>query len=738
MEKADKYTKQAFLHLLETHAIDYTKSIHPRHNGDYFCVVNAKTHEIVEITGSDFNENPQRYIGKKCYEVLWGRKEPCEKCGSSSPDIKYYNVAERFNTKKQQYFLQINQINEDPQNGSYWEFGMDLSDISTVRRGFVNCVSQQNILFSALTAFSQSDNMADALDMVLPAICNFFKCEYGFARSFTDQEVLKTYAYNDKPVLPIIPNPNHEDIHQWNKALVGGQGVFIHDVEDIKATDPQSYQLLHTRGIKSLFLTSVFNKNRLIGMIGLGNLSDRPGAESVIQSLTAAMSTAVLSKELWDNNIRCQYTDSLTGYLNYDGYWQEVSKILEKYPDRKYSIWYCDLKKFKFINDVFGYHVGDSLLKYWLELVDEDSRPGETFCRVSADNVSSLRWYNNISELGERFDKAVKKLEEFPILKKNNFRPELVSGIYLIENPEDHLSIGEMLNRANLAQKSIKAAHGSNMAFYTEEMRETELLKLELSNYAKESMNKKEFLLYCQPQKSLDPNNRENIRAEVLVRWNHPTKGLLMPGQFIDLFEQNGLIVDLDHYMFEHTCSFIASLPREKRDNVSLSVNVSRITALQPDFLTWYKQIKDKYQIPDGNLILEFTENGIVKDMEYMADLIINLQEAGFTCAMDDFGSGQSSLNMLQNLPLNILKLDGDFFKDIQMDNRNEIIVYSILSMARRLNMSTVAEGVELDQQESQLYTMGCDYIQGFLYAKPMPTEAFRSLIMEGDDPVGE
>lgn len=738
MDKTDKSTKQDLLHLIENHATDYTRSLYPKNEGDYFCVVDVNTHNILEITGSDFTENNQEYLGKKCYEVLWGREKPCEECGYSSQKMQYYNISERFNPKRQRDFLQIHQTNMDPETGTYWEFGMDLSNIDNVRKGFINCVSQQNILFAALTAFSQSENMGSALETMLPTLCDFFKCEYGFARSFTDQEILNTYAYNNKPVLPIVPNPNHKDIRQWNRVLAGGRGIFIHNTEDLKDTDPQSYKLLHSRGINSLFITSVFNKDRLIGMIGLGNLAEQPGAQSVMQSLTMAMSNAAVTKELWDRSIRSQHTDPLTGYLNYEGYWQEVAKILEENPDKKYSLWYCDLKKFKFINDVFGYDVGDSLLKYWLELIDEDSRPGETFCRVSADNVSSLRWYNDISELGERFDKAAKKLEEFPVLKKHNFRPELASGIYLIENPEDHLSMGEMLNRANLAQKSIKSTPGSNLAFYTEEMRETEIFKLELSNDAREAMKNEEFHLYFQPQKALDPNNREQLRAEVLVRWHHPTKGLLMPGDFIDLFEQNGIIVDLDHYMFEHTCEFIASLPKEKQDKVTLSVNVSRITALQPNFLHWYKQTKNKYNISGDGLILEFTENGIVKDIEYVADLIVDLQKAGFTCAMDDFGSGQSSLNMLQNLPLNILKLDGDFFKHIQMDSRNEIIVYSILSMARRLNMSTVAEGVELHQQEQQLYTMGCDYIQGYLYAKPMPAASFVSLVMEGDEPVRE
>ncbi|NCB31144.1 MAG: EAL domain-containing protein, partial [Clostridia bacterium] len=223
-------------------------------------------------------------------------------------------------------------------------------------------------------------------------------------------------------------------------------------------------------------------------------------------------------------------------------------------------------------------------------------------------------------------------------------------------------------------------------------------------------------------------------RAETLVRWQDEAgETVAMPGEFIGLFERNGMIVELDHYVFKRTCRLLRRLLDQSRRPIQLSVNVSRITMLQPEFVATYCQMKELYRIPNGCLELEFTENGVVEDMEAFAKLVLTLRTRGFLCAMDDFGAGQSSLNVLQRLPLDTLKLDREFFEKTQDNGRNKTVVSCVLQMARQLEMNTVAEGIETPEQVAQLRDLGCDYIQGYVFAKPMPSEYFCSRFLAGE-----
>lgn len=261
------------------------------------------------------------------------------------------------------------------------------------------------------------------------------------------------------------------------------------------------------------------------------------------------------------------------------------------------------------------------------------------------------------------------------------------------------------------------------MAIFDDEMRRRVVRELQLEAGMKDALKKEEFVLYMQPQVPMRREKR--IRAEVLVRWKKEDGSILMPGEFIGLFERDGLIVDLDRYVFEHACSYL----REWLDrgcNHGIAVNISRMSMLTPGFVEEYSSIKKKYGIPDGLIELEFTENVVVENLKSFMEITVELQKNGFRCAMDDFGTSQSSLNVLKTLPLDVLKLDRLFFQSEDFEReRGRAVVDCVVQMARVLHMTTVAEGVEGHRQVEELAEMGCDYIQGFIFAKPMPAEDF-------------
>lgn len=586
----------------------------------------------------------------------------------------------------------------------------------------------QKLLTHWLRCFAEVDELDQIFSVILKDLRPCFGAENGFICSFAPVETAQYVSVENgvlQKEIPFASSPTEEMLVKWSNQLEGRKYILIRSVEAVKGSDPEIYELLNDRGVENLYMVPIFCKNQMVGMIGLSNLKKNWQNLSVLEILGDCIAVCVQKKTVEAEKKRILYLDPLTGYLNFEGYKIRAGRLLKENPYRKYALCYCDLKKFKFVNELYGYQTGDRLLLYWSEFFADRLREGETFCHISGDTMSVFLYYDDPGEVRECFEQVVEHLLKFPEFVQKKMRIDLSGGVYLIPQEDHNLPIGEMLSRATMAQKIAKLRPGSDMAFYTEEMRQKEIREMDFISNMHEALKNEEFQLYLQPQISTRPARTEKIRAEVLVRWKRGNQIIAMPGEFIELFERNGFIVDLDHYMFEHACQYVDKITSKYKKQLILSVNVSRITMLQPSFVKDYLAIKERYGIPDGGIELEFTENVVVEDLDHFAGLIFNLKDHGFLCAMDDFGAGQSSLNVLQALPLDVLKLDQMFFRDKRNEQRKQIIVASVLQMAKRLEMITVAEGIESEEQVRELMEMGCDYIQGYYYSMPLPTEEF-------------
>lgn len=423
---------------------------------------------------------------------------------------------------------------------------------------------------------------------------------------------------------------------------------------------------------------------------------------------------------------RAEY-DDLTGCSNFSRFKIEARQILENRSEKKYALWYCDLRNFKLVNNVYGYDFGDRVLQYWAKINSRDQREGEIFARVSADHFVSLLWYDSIEELEKRFKKNAGLLAKFKGLAGKKLRLEMVAGIYLIEKHGESMVIEDMIDCANLAQKSVKVLEGSRYAVYTEDMRRRILSEKEMESAMYKALENREFCAYFQPIAEIQDGIRVT-GAETLARWIRPGYGVVPPNRFIPLFEKNGFIIDLDSYMFEEACRFLRKWLDEGREPIKISVNVSRISVFQRDFSRHYIRLKEKYNIPNGLLELECTESVLVENAELLEMVMRTMRVSGFFFSMDDFGSGYSSLNLLKDITVDILKLDMMFFRNENLkEPRHQTIISSIISMAKALNMKVVAEGVETEEQLQLLRKFGCDYIQGYLISRPIPENEFEN-----------
>lgn len=422
-------------------------------------------------------------------------------------------------------------------------------------------------------------------------------------------------------------------------------------------------------------------------------------------------------------------TDKLTSGINYEKFLKDAQELLS-YEDEMHAVFYGDIQNFKYINDTFGYDVGDKLLMYISQRIREEvTRVAGLYARVSADNYAVIVPYKDKNDFVETIYAIIDDISWFEDIQRANYKPEIYVGIYCSgDDPASaELSISEMLDRANMAQKSVKGSSEYHIAFYTEEIRERVIAEKELERKMESALANGEFKAYFQPK--YEVSSGEIVGAEALVRWDSPESGFMSPGKFIPLFEQNGFIINLDQFVFETVCKNIRDWIDAGVKVVPISVNVSRLQFYRLDFVKRYTKIKEKYDIPDGILELEFTESIVFENLDILRKIVLSLKKSGFSCSIDDFGSGYSSLNILKNLPMDTLKLDRLFFTDSENMSRDKALISSVINMSRALEMKTVAEGIENWAQVAFLKEIGCDIIQGYVYSEPIPHARFTNLL---------
>lgn len=420
------------------------------------------------------------------------------------------------------------------------------------------------------------------------------------------------------------------------------------------------------------------------------------------------------------------FIDPVTGHGNFNRFLLDANQTLRSADGENYAVCYCDIKDFRYINDVFGREVGDRMLRYLADFLHRISQDGEAFARIDEDSFVSLRKYKSKREIELRFEGAAQQLAIFPESFSHGYKAELYGGAYLIDPADGDLSLNDMLDRAITAQEETQLTGGiKRLGIYSKEMREQALWKTEVESKMEAALENNEFTVYLQPK--IDIQNGNCIQgAEALVRWASPENGMLLPARFIDIFEKNGFIIDLDMFVFDRVCRYYQeTVLKNKLPACILSVNVSRLWLMRPDFIRSYTEIRQSYGIPAGCIELEFTESLAVGDSALFKATVSECKRNGFLCSMDDFGAGYSSLNMLKSIDMVVLKLDRQFFLYGDDAQRGQELVKNMIAMAKDLKMKTVAEGIDDESLVEQLRAMGCDAVQGFVFAKPMPMDEF-------------
>lgn len=422
------------------------------------------------------------------------------------------------------------------------------------------------------------------------------------------------------------------------------------------------------------------------------------------------------------------YVDPVTEGFTSPRFELELNKILRSFEP--FTFLSLDIRKFKLINDSFGSESGNQVLKHVHDTIKACLKEGEFVSRISADTFNVIFLTTSKVEITERIHQIAEAINAFNENTETPYYLPINCGIYLVQEPD--FEIIHIRDRANTARKMNKSSRSNEQRLYScifySDMERLQLLKeKELENNMERALENREFVVYLQPKVSLDSNHVAG--AEALIRWRTPDKGLIPPNDFIPYFEKNGFIVKLDLYVFEEVCRLLRQWLDQGFTPVPISINLSRIHLKVTNFLEEFKAIQEKYQVPPKLLEIELTETMVFENLDFLKQVINQIHQMGFSCSMDDFGSGYSSLNVLKDVPVDILKLDKVFFDNSAHDQRANDVIESVIQLARKLGMTTISEGVETLPQVDFLKQVKCDMVQGYVFSKPLPVGEFEKMV---------
>ncbi len=415
--------------------------------------------------------------------------------------------------------------------------------------------------------------------------------------------------------------------------------------------------------------------------------------------------------------------DAVTGLYTKFKFYQEVRKLLAEVSSETFAFMRIDIDRFKMINNFYGIKEGDKLLKSVARELDRVATTFEYFVygRLENDVFAVCLPYSdeNIELVMNALQINMKKVNK-------DYNIKISCGVYIINDYT--IDVSEMHDRAFLAAKNCKGDFSKNVAYYDDSMIENMRQEQFVINEVNRALEEEQFEVYLQPKINLVTDR--SYGAEALVRWRHPEKGMMSPAEFIPVYERNGIIGKLDNYMWRHVCQLLRRWIDEGKNPNPISVNVSRVNIYNPHLVDTFKNLITEFRIPASLLNLELTESAFMEDQDLVVKTINRLHKLGFKIMMDDFGSGYSSLNVLKDMEIDYLKVDMKFLQqDVEFNGKGEKVLTSVIRMAKWLHLPSIVEGVETLEQVDFLKCIGCEYAQGYYYARPMPVAEYEKFV---------
>ena len=415
--------------------------------------------------------------------------------------------------------------------------------------------------------------------------------------------------------------------------------------------------------------------------------------------------------------------DTLTGLYNKNYFAQKTSEILNENPDKEWLLICSNIKDFKLVNDLFGLEKGNEVLKMEADLLKAQCWEGSVYGRTGGDKFAICIPKEEFKE--QDFMDAIQTMGH--AFNNDLYHLHIYVGVYEITDRNEEVSI--MCDKANLAIKALGENYDKSIAYYNDTIFHDTVAEKQLVGDFDKALAEKQFCMYLQPQVT---SEGKLLGAEALVRWQHPKRGLIFPGDFIEVFEKTGLIYRLDRFVWELAVQKLAQWQKAGRDDLYISVNISTKDFYYMDVYETITSLVETYKIIPSTLKLEITETAIMTGTAGELEMIERFRKSGFQVEIDDFGSGYSSFNTLKDMDVDVLKIDMGFLRTTRPERleRSMSIINTIISLTKTLGLSVITEGVETKEQIDKLTQMGCGIYQGYYFSKPIPVDQFEDAYM--------
>lgn len=559
-----------------------------------------------------------------------------------------------------------------------------------------------------------------AINNLLEKIGHFTKADRAYIVDEKDGCYYNTYEWCNEGIEPQInqlQNLRAEDMPYWIPKLSSGESIFIEDLENVKETMPVEYEILKPQNIHTLIVFPIILSNTLKGFIGVDNPNIKD-AKDVIRLLAALGSYLGTTRENAAVYAKLEYRlnyDSLTKAYNRYGFYKNAQKLIKEHTDTEYCLILSDIKSFKLINEIYGENIADKILIDEVNIIRQKMKGNSVLGRLNGDIIAMVIPKEYLSE--KEFSDMIKLLSDR--YSNKNFRLHIYLGVYYIKDVNE--TIRQMVDKVSLVIMKSKGNMSNYILYYDENSYRNDIFKQQLIGEFETALNENQFCMYLQPQTDKDGNM---LGAEALIRWNHPNMGLIMPGAFIECFEDAGLIYRLDNYIWEEAAKQL-KIWKDSGYNYYISVNISAKDFYHIDVYQTFKNLVSKYGIDTDKLHIEITETALSEDKQAAHKTIERLHDEGFIIEIDDFGSGYSSFNFLKDVCADVIKIDRVFLKKSSHEERGEQILRSIISLSHDIGMDVITEGVENVDQLSMFAKMNCDWFQGYYFSKPITVGDF-------------
>jgi len=426
--------------------------------------------------------------------------------------------------------------------------------------------------------------------------------------------------------------------------------------------------------------------------------------------------------------------DALTGLPNRVLFLDRLGHTLnrtKRRPNRKSAMLFLDIDRFKIINDSLGHLAGDHMLIATARRLESCLRAEDTLARLGGDEFAILLdETHDISDAARVAERIQRRLISTALLSGHD--RSITSSIGIAMITPDYTQPEDILRDADTAMYRAKALGKARHQIFDATMHASVLAQLQLEADLRQAIGRQELRIYFQPIVSAANGRMRMIGAEALVRWQHPQRGLVSPAEFIPVAEETGLIIAMDEWMMHKACAHAKAWHAAGHTHLSVSVNISARQFQDQSFPKTIQSILQETGLPAQALKIEITESVAMRDLDISIRILNELNAMGIQISIDDFGTGYSSMGYLKRFPLHVLKIDQSFIKDITQDSDSQVITNAMIVVAHSLKLAVIAEGVETEEQSALLRSLGCDAMQGYLFGRPMPAEAFVKLLPEG------